>query len=205
MLWNTAERLAIPGCGTFSPAPWVTSCKPASYGAVLPVSGATAGWAGARCRQPAALGAWLPQGRRHHASPPPRPASVRLPGSARRGSWWVWPGARGLALAVPVARLPVDCRRLLVAAGSLLQPLQLPAVCACSRVRQLGRRGQWPACRARAHGRGGLCGCTGRAAVSPGPGVLFSGLDDAGTSGRAAHDDAWPEQAASGTGKGGHR
>jgi hypothetical protein len=47
------------------------------------------------------------------------------------------------------------------------------------------------------------CGCTGRAAVSPGPGVLFSGLDDAGSSGRAAHDDAWPEQAASGTGKGG--
>jgi hypothetical protein len=150
-------------------------------------------------------GAWLPRGRRHHASPPPRPASVRLPGQPAAALGGYGRGARGLALAVPVARLPVDCRRLLVAAGSLLQPLQLPAVCACSRVRQLGRRGQWPACRARAHGRGGLCGCTGRAAVSPGPGVLFSGLDDAGISGRAAHDDAWPEQAASGTGKGGHR
>jgi len=50
-----------------------------------------------------------------------------------------------------------------------------------------------------------LVACAGvpGAAVSPGPGVLFSGLDDAGSSGRAAHDDARPEQAASGTGKGG--
>jgi NAD(P)-dependent dehydrogenase (short-subunit alcohol dehydrogenase family) len=54
-----------------------------------------------------------------------------------------------------------------------------------------------PGMRARRNGR------VVHAAVSPGPGVLFSGLDDAGSSGRAAHDDAWPEQAASGTGKGG--
>jgi len=52
-----------------------------------------------------------------------------------------------------------------------------------------------PGMRARRYGR------VVHAAVSPGPGVLFSGLDDAGSSGRAAHDDSWPEQAASGTGK----
>jgi hypothetical protein len=134
MLWSTAERLAIPGCGTFSPAPWVTSCKPASYGAVLPVSGATAGWAGARCRQPAALGAWLPQGRRHHASPPPRPASVRLPGqpAAALGGYGrgaPWSGSRRAGRPSP-GRLPS-------APGSSRQPP--PAAAAPGRLRMFAR------------------------------------------------------------------
>jgi hypothetical protein len=38
-----------------------------------------------------------------------------------------------------------------------------------------------------------LCDCTGRAAISPDPRVLFSEFGYVDNSGRAVHDDAWPE------------